>query len=91
MPPRPRYRARMIATILAASLALATPPTEAEQTALWASDRDQRMAWWREARFGMFIHWSLPSPAGGFCDGSVHPTVPTLDGGPATQSDGAAP
>jgi hypothetical protein len=29
MPPRPRYRARMIATILAASLALATPPTEA--------------------------------------------------------------
>jgi hypothetical protein len=89
MPPRPRYRARMITTILAASLA--TPPTEAEQTALWASDRDQRMAWCREARFGMFIHWGLPSPACGFCDGSVHPTVPTLDGGPATQSDGAAP
>ena len=19
--------------------------------------RDQRMAWWRDARFGMFIHW----------------------------------
>jgi alpha-L-fucosidase len=81
----------MIATILAASLALATPPTEAEQTALWAGDRDQRMAWWREARFGMFIHWGLYSPACGFCDGSVHPTVPTLDGEPATQSDGAAP
>ena len=69
MPPRPRYRARMIATILSASLALATPPTEAEQTALWAVDRDQRMAWWREARFGMFIHWGLYSPAGGFWDG----------------------
>jgi len=79
----------MIATILAASLA--TPPTEAEQAALWAVDRDQRMARWRESRCGMFIHWGLPSPAGGFCDGSVHPTVPTLDGGPATQSDGAAP
>ena len=27
--------------------------------------RDQRMAWWREARFGMFIHWGLYSvPAG---------------------------
>ena len=27
--------------------------------------RDERMAWWREARFGMFIHWGLYSvPAG---------------------------
>ena len=23
------------------------------------AERDQRMAWWREARFGMFIHWGL--------------------------------
>ena len=28
-------------------------------------DHDQRMAWWREARFGMFIHWGLYAvPAG---------------------------
>ena len=27
--------------------------------------RDARMKWWREARFGMFIHWGLYSvPAG---------------------------
>jgi len=27
--------------------------------------RDRRMAWWREARFGMFIHWGLYAiPAG---------------------------
>lgn len=27
--------------------------------------RDQRMAWWRDARFGMFIHWGVYSvPAG---------------------------
>jgi len=27
--------------------------------------RDERMAWWREARFGMFIHWGLYAiPAG---------------------------
>jgi alpha-L-fucosidase len=27
--------------------------------------KDQRMAWWREARFGMFIHWGVYSlPAG---------------------------
>jgi len=29
------------------------------------TDRDQRMKWWREARFGMFIHWGIYSvPAG---------------------------
>ena len=27
--------------------------------------QDQRMQWWREARFGMFIHWGLYAlPAG---------------------------
>ncbi len=23
------------------------------------AERDGRMAWWREARFGMFVHWGL--------------------------------
>src|SRR3989442_8746378 len=28
-------------------------------------ERDARMKWWREARFGMFIHWGLYAvPAG---------------------------
>jgi alpha-L-fucosidase len=31
--------------------------------------RDARMAWWREARFGMFVHWGLYSVAGGEWDG----------------------
>ncbi len=30
-----------------------------------ASTREQRMEWWREARFGMFIHWGVYAvPAG---------------------------
>ena len=30
-----------------------------------AAQRDARMQWWREARFGMFIHWGLYAiPAG---------------------------
>ena len=30
-----------------------------------SAQRDQRMRWWREARFGMFIHWGLYAvPAG---------------------------
>ncbi|MDX9974788.1 MAG: alpha-L-fucosidase [FCB group bacterium] len=27
--------------------------------------RDARMSWWREARFGMFVHWGLYSGLGG--------------------------
>lgn len=30
-----------------------------------SAERDRRMAWWRDARFGMFIHWGIYSvPAG---------------------------
>ena len=30
-------------------------------------ERDERMAWWREARFGMFIHWGVYAvPAGSY-------------------------
>ena len=32
----------------------------------WAEDRDARMAGWREARFGLFVHWGLYSAAGGY-------------------------
>ncbi len=31
--------------------------------------KDQRMQWWREARFGMFIHWGVYSVPAGSWDG----------------------
>lgn len=31
--------------------------------------KDQRMQWWREARFGMFIHWGVYSVPAGMWDG----------------------
>ncbi len=31
--------------------------------------RDERMKWWREARFGMFVHWGLYSGLAGTWDG----------------------
>jgi alpha-L-fucosidase len=43
----------------AALSAEATPPPDASD-----SDRDRRMKWWHDARFGMFIHWGLYSVAG---------------------------
>ena len=38
------------------SLKLLSKPEYEAQT---ASTRDERMAWWREARFGMFVHFGL--------------------------------
>ncbi len=29
------------------------------------AQRDARMAWWHEAKFGMFIHWGVYSVTGG--------------------------
>ena len=37
------------------------------------SERDARMAWWREARFGMFIHWGVYAIPGGEWKGKFVP------------------
>jgi alpha-L-fucosidase len=34
-----------------------------------ASQHDKRMAWFREARFGLFIHWGVYSVPAGEWDG----------------------
>ncbi len=33
------------------------------------SERDERLRWWREARFGLFIHWGLYAVPAGFWKG----------------------
>lgn len=40
-----------------------------------AAQRDARMAWWREARFGMFIHWGVYSVPAGTYDGKQIPSI----------------
>ncbi|BDD02043.1 alpha-L-fucosidase [Persicobacter psychrovividus] len=47
---------------LAISMACNTAATKTEEVKL---TDDQRMEWWREARFGMFIHWGAYSMLGG--------------------------
>src|SRR5690242_5335646 len=37
---------------------------QSHQSADAAATREQRMKWWHEARFGMFIHWGLYSVLG---------------------------
>ncbi len=50
----------IVLTVCLATTCNAPQPTEA-----MADDHDTRMEWWREARFGMFIHWGAYAvPAG---------------------------
>ena len=51
------------------SVRAAIAPNDDSPEAVWQREcggtHDQRMKWWREARFGMFIHWGVYSvPAG---------------------------
>ncbi len=39
------------------------------------AQRDARMAWWRAARFGMFIHWGLYAEPAGVWDGRDVPGI----------------
>ena len=65
-----------IASLIVLSAALAagqgrTPQTPTAQTSQTdkvetKEQRDARMAWWREARFGLFIHWGVYSVPAGF-------------------------
>lgn len=51
--------------LASASPALAAPPDEA----------DDRLDWWREARFGLFIHWGLYAIPAGEWNGEAVPGV----------------
>lgn len=61
--------AMCIAFTFGAGTAPAGPPNET------AEDRDARMAWWREARFGLFIHWGLYAIPAGEWNGRTIPGV----------------
>jgi alpha-L-fucosidase len=49
------------AILFLVSILMLTKPLTAQYPALIVSDenREARMAWWHEAKFGMFIHWGL--------------------------------
>ncbi|NBQ14855.1 MAG: alpha-L-fucosidase, partial [Proteobacteria bacterium] len=58
--------------MLAASSAVNAPPPAFKET---PAERNARMAWWRSARFGMFIHFGLYSTPAGVWDGKDWPGV----------------
>ncbi|MFM7182049.1 MAG: alpha-L-fucosidase [Verrucomicrobiales bacterium] len=57
------------AVLVLSSFAAAAP--QAETTTTPEMTREHRIQWWREARFGMFIHWGLYAIPGGTWKGKV--------------------
>ena len=54
-----------LALVAGETLARAAEPAPQGVPGETKEQRDKRMAWWREAKFGMFIHWGLYAiPAG---------------------------
>src|SRR5690348_8843627 len=50
-------------------------PVKSIQDTETPAQKDARMKWWREARFGMFIHWGLYSIPAGTWDGKQIPGI----------------
>ncbi|MEO6966797.1 MAG: alpha-L-fucosidase, partial [Acidobacteriaceae bacterium] len=48
-------------------------PVEPIKDTMTQAQRDARMAWWNQARFGMFIHWGLYAAAAGYWNGKSIP------------------
>src|SRR5512142_721533 len=57
---------RLFLILALVGVAMLAAPARARPT---PDDKDARMAWWRDARFGMFIHWGLYAVPAGEYDG----------------------
>jgi alpha-L-fucosidase len=61
--------------VVLAALGMLTPMVCAMEGDPYANESpaqcDARMAWWREAKFGMFIHWGVYAVPAGICDGKA--------------------
>ena len=53
----------------------APTPTPAALPRETEEQRNVRMAWWRDARFGMFIHWGVYARLAGIYDGKEIPSL----------------
>jgi len=70
----PMFAALLPGSLRAVPAEAAPNPPAAVPTAVAEPglSREQRIAWWREARFGMFIHWGLYAIPGGVWKDKVH-------------------
>ncbi len=62
-------RAAAAACLAAMWISCAAGAPAADRPQETTAQRGARMAWWREARFGMFVHWGLYSGLAGTWEG----------------------
>jgi len=60
---------KMTCSLLVTLMVAMIPVTSITAQEESRQQRDDRMKWWREARFGMFVHWGLYSGLAGTWDG----------------------
>jgi alpha-L-fucosidase len=63
------------ASAAAATEPATAPASTAPQVNETTAQRDARLKWWREARFGMFIHWGVYSVPAGTWQGKQIPGI----------------
>lgn len=68
-----RWAFRGLACLLASGLCAATPGAAPGGES--SAQRDERMRWWREARFGLFVHWGIYSVPAGMWQGQPVPGI----------------
>lgn len=55
----------LITAIILMALVLSCTSNQSSKTETELTEQDKRMEWWRDARFGLFVHWGLYAvPAG---------------------------
>src|ERR1700731_895809 len=75
-----------LATVNKTDLSFGQQRTDSgEPTTSTVADRERRMKWWHEAKFGMFIHWGLYSTLG------RHEWVMENEGIPVSEYERLAP
>jgi alpha-L-fucosidase len=69
------HKKLLLLSFMVAGLACANLCLAADSIDETPAQHDARMKWWRQARFGMFIHWGLYSEAAGEWNGQTTPGV----------------
>jgi alpha-L-fucosidase len=70
-----RFSVIILGVLLAAAQLASAEPARApdiESLKPTAAEREARLGWWREARFGMFVHWGVYSGLSGTWNGKAY-------------------
>ena len=70
-----RFRLISVGLVLAMCFSVSSQAAESSWNRETKAQRDARMQWWRDARFGMFVHWGLYAIPAGNWNGKPVPGI----------------